>query len=238
MSLTSPPIALRLSSRINDISPRRRARNSDDIIIDGWRGRSSGIAISALMVPGRAVMQYTRSERKRTRLRKTPRSSAARFEVPARSARRNLDIRFLQEDNVRKAKAAPANAGDARTWTAICADTKLLITVLVGQCSTDYALLFVDDLRSRLAHRAQITSDGHRPYLTAMATVFGDDADYAMLQKIYGADRLHRNGTSPAICLGATKRVIYGLQTRAEAEAWIARDRANHMPGRRRKIMN
>ena len=50
-------MALMLSSRISDISPRRSARNSDDIIIDCWRGRSSGIAISALMVPGRAVMQ-------------------------------------------------------------------------------------------------------------------------------------------------------------------------------------
>ena len=42
-SVISPPIAFRLSSRISDISPRRNARNSDDIIMDCWRGRSSGI---------------------------------------------------------------------------------------------------------------------------------------------------------------------------------------------------
>ena len=57
MSLISPPMAFRLSSRISDISPRRSAKNSDDIIIDCCRGRSSGIGISALIEPGRAVMQ-------------------------------------------------------------------------------------------------------------------------------------------------------------------------------------
>jgi IS1 family transposase len=117
---------------------------------------------------------------------------------------------YAKNDNVRKAKAAPANAGDAWTWTAICADTKLLISTLVGQRNTDYALLFVDDLRWRLANRVQITSDGHRPYLAAMDTVFGEDADYAMLQKIYGADPVAEKRYSPAKCLGAVKRVITG----------------------------
>jgi hypothetical protein len=94
--------------------------------------------------------------------------------------------------------------------TAICADTKLLISTLVGQRNTDYALLFVDDLRWRLANRVQVTSDGHRPYLAAMDTVFGDDADYAMLQKIYGADAASEKRYSPAKCLGAVKKVIAG----------------------------
>ena len=79
------------------------------------------------------------------------------------------------------AKAAPQGAGDVWTWTAICADTKLLISTLVGGRDTEYALYFVDDLRGRLAERVQITSDGHRPYLEAVDTVFGNDADYAML---------------------------------------------------------
>ncbi len=117
---------------------------------------------------------------------------------------------YAKQDNVRKAKAAPANAGDAWTWTAICADTKLLITTLVGQRNTDYALHFVDDLRWRLANRVQVTSDGHRPYLAAMDTVFGEDADYAQLQKIYGADPVAEKRYSPAKCLGAVKRVVSG----------------------------
>ena len=117
---------------------------------------------------------------------------------------------YAKNDNVRKAKAAPANAGDAWTWTAICADTKLLISTLVGQRNTEYALAFVDDLRWRLANRVQVTSDGHRPYLAAMETVFGEDADYAMLQKIYGADPIAEKRYSPAKCLGAVKRVVSG----------------------------
>src|SRR3954470_3595217 len=33
---------------------------------------------------------------------------------------------YAKNDNVKKAKSAPANAGDVWTWTALCADTKLL----------------------------------------------------------------------------------------------------------------
>src|SRR5712671_4879850 len=95
---------------------------------------------------------------------------------------------YAKQDNVKRATTAPANAGDAWTWTAICADTKLLISTLVGQRNTDYALMFVDDLRWRLANRVQITRGNHRSYLAAMDTVSGEHADYAMLVKLYGSD--------------------------------------------------
>lgn len=117
---------------------------------------------------------------------------------------------YAKNDNVKHAKAAPQDAGDAWTWTAICADTKLLITTLVGRRDTHYALYFVNDLRERLANRVQVTSDGHRPYLAAMDTVFGEDADYAMLQKIYGSEPQGEKRYSPAKCLGAKKREITG----------------------------
>ena len=55
------------------------------------------------------------------------------------------------------------NAGDMWTWTAIEADTKLLISWLVGGRDSDYAIAFIDDLRERLANRVQLTSDGHTP---------------------------------------------------------------------------
>jgi hypothetical protein len=86
----------------------------------------------------------------------------------------------------------------------------LLVSTLVGGRDTEYALYFVDDLRSRLANRVQITSDGHKPYLAAVDTVFGEEADYAMLQKIYGADPQAEKRYSPAKCLGAVKRPISG----------------------------
>jgi IS1 family transposase len=117
---------------------------------------------------------------------------------------------YAKQDNVRTAKSAPRDPGDAWTWTAICADTKLLISTLVGRRDTEYALHFVDDLRNRLANRVQVASDGHRPYIEAMDTVFGEDADYAMLVKHYGSDPQSERRYSPAICLGATKRQISG----------------------------
>jgi|SRR5581483_1115057 len=117
---------------------------------------------------------------------------------------------YAKNDNVKRARNAPAEAGDAWTWTAIDADSKLLVSWLVGQRNTDSALRFVDDLKSRLSNRVQLTSDGHRPYLVAVDTVFGTDVDYAMLHKIYGSDPVGEKRYSPAICIGAQKRRVKG----------------------------
>lgn len=117
---------------------------------------------------------------------------------------------YAKNDNVKRAKNAPAEAGDVWTWTAIDADSKLLVSWLVGDRTTDSALRFVDDLRSRLANRVQLTSDGHRPYLAAVDTVFGDDVDYAMLNKIYGASPEAERRYSPAVCIGAQKKRVTG----------------------------
>ena len=46
----------------------------------------------------------------------------------------------------------------------------------------------MDDLRKRLRHRVQLTTDGHCPYLVAVREAFGGDVDYAMLVKVYGSD--------------------------------------------------
>jgi IS1 family transposase len=115
---------------------------------------------------------------------------------------------YAKNDNVKEAKAAPADAGDVWTWTAIDADTKLLVSWLVADRTTN----FMDDLKERLANRVQLTSDGHRPYLTAVDTVFGDDVDYAMLQKIYGAEPHGEKRYSPAKCIGTQKREITGSE--------------------------
>ena len=76
-------------------------------------------------------------------------------------------------------------------------------------------MMFMDDLKERLANRVQLTSDGHRPYLDAVDTVFGDDVDYAMLQKIYGAEPHGEKRYSPAKCIGAKKREITGKPDRS-----------------------
>ena len=121
---------------------------------------------------------------------------------------------YAKNDNVRKAKSAPPEAGDVWTWTAICADTKLLVSWYLGARDTDAAMAFVGDLESRLANRIQLTSDGHRPYLTAVDSVFGGDVDYAMLVKIYGADPQAETRYSPAKCIGAEKHPKIGNPVR------------------------
>jgi len=67
------------------------------------------------------------------------------------------------------------------------------------------------DLAERLAHRVQLTTDGHRAYLSAVEDAFGAGIDYAMLQKISGnSEQGPETRYSPAICMGARKAVISG----------------------------
>lgn len=118
--------------------------------------------------------------------------------------------------------------GDVWTWTAIDADTKLIPCWLVGGRTAQYASLFMQDLATRLLHRVQLTTDGHRPYLTAVEDSFGHDIDYAMLVKIYGADP-NDGGTvrySPARIKGATREVIRGNPDPAHISTSYA-ERAN-----------
>jgi IS1 family transposase len=118
---------------------------------------------------------------------------------------------YAKQKNVAKAKTAPANAGDVWTWTAIDADTKVMPSWFVGGRDSDSAIIFVDDLASRLASRVQLTSDGHRAYLEAVEGAFGADIDYAQLVKIYGASPESMKGRySPAECTGAIKTPIEG----------------------------
>lgn len=118
---------------------------------------------------------------------------------------------YAKQKNVATAKAAPEEAGDTWTWTAIEADTKLIVSWLVGGRDSEYALAFMDDLRDRLANRVQLTSDGHKAYLQAVEEAFGADVDYAQLVKLYGAAPESMKGRySPAECIGARKERVEG----------------------------
>lgn len=118
---------------------------------------------------------------------------------------------YAKEKNVRAAKAAPDWAGDTWTWTAIDADTKLVMSWLVGGRDSEYAMAFIDDLSRRLTNRVQLTSDGHRAYLEAVEGAFGGDVDYAMLVKNYGTSPDSAKGRySPAECTGARKETVEG----------------------------
>jgi len=102
--------------------------------------------------------------------------------------------------------------GDIWTWTALDADTKLVPCWFVGHRDAGCAYHFIHDLADRLANRVQLTTDGHKPYLSAVEDAFGADIDYAMLQKIYGKtpEGPEVRYNSPAQCMGAKKAVITG----------------------------
>ena len=117
---------------------------------------------------------------------------------------------YSKQKNVAKAKAAPEGAGDVWTWVAIDADTKLVPCWLVGGRDAGYATEFMQDLAGRLANRVQLTSDGHRAYLSAVEDAFGSDVDYAMLVKHYGDAPEGQRRYSPAVCTGATKMRVSG----------------------------
>lgn len=100
--------------------------------------------------------------------------------------------------------------GDVWTWTAIDADTKIVPAWLIGERDTETAIIFMDDLRSRLANRVQLTTDGHKPYLTAVYDTFGHDVDYAMLIKIYGKEAGDEKRYSPPKCIGTETTIVTG----------------------------
>lgn len=120
---------------------------------------------------------------------------------------------YAKERNVKDAKAAPTDAGDIWTWTAMDRDSKLMISYTVGDRSQATAREFMFDLASRLATRIQLTTDGHGGYLKAVTDAFSGDVDYAMLIKQYGdptGQKGHERKYSPAECTGAKKEAIFG----------------------------
>ena len=117
---------------------------------------------------------------------------------------------YAKQKNVRTAKAAPEGAGDTWTWTALDADSKLIVSWLVGSRDAGSAFTFVSDLADRLATRVQLTSDGQRLYLDAVEDAFGADIDYAQLVKLYGAAPETDTRYSPATCHGVIEKRITG----------------------------
>jgi IS1 family transposase len=118
---------------------------------------------------------------------------------------------YAKQGNVTKDIAdRHPDAGDIWTWTALDADSKLIVSWFIGARDGNAAYTFMQDVASRLRGRVQLTTDGHTPYLAAVEDAFGIDIDYAMLQKIYGSAPETERRYSPAVCLGAIARPIIG----------------------------
>jgi len=122
-------------------------------------------------------------------------------------------VHAKQKNAPNSKRAGDPTIGDCWTWTAIEAETKLLVSYQVGGRDAEYALMLMDDLRGRLANRVQLTTDGHKAYLQAVEEAFGADIDYGMLVKLYGGEtggQGHERKYSPSECLGARKDTITG----------------------------
>ena len=118
---------------------------------------------------------------------------------------------YAKEKNV--THAIREGSGDVWTWVAIDADTKMVVSWVVGDRGADTACVFMNDVADRLANRVQVTTDGHRAYLVAVDRAFDNDIDYAQLVKMYGGSEGTSDNEkkySPAECTGIRKTRITG----------------------------
>jgi IS1 family transposase len=134
---------------------------------------------------------------------------------------RNLPCKRIQADeiwsfvypkqkNVPQEMRGQLGVGDVWTWTALCADTKLIASWYVGRRDAHAAYEFMTDLAGRLTSRVQLTTDGHGAYLSAVDSAFARDIDYAMLVKKYGQAPEAEKRYRPAVCVGCERQVIRG----------------------------
>jgi IS1 family transposase len=134
---------------------------------------------------------------------------------------RGVRVRRLQCDEIWAyvgAKARNVSAekkeigwGDVWTWVGLDADTKLVISYLVGGRGSGWAKDFMLDCASRIVGKPQVTTDMHKPYLAAVEKAFGGDADYAILHKIFGASDEPEKRYSLAQCIGCDMKTVSGV---------------------------
>lgn len=116
-----------------------------------------------------------------------------------------------KQKNVTTPEQEAAGYGDIWTWVSLDADTKLVPCWLVGPRTADAAHEFISDLKSRLANRVQLSTDGHKPYLTAVESAFGSEIDYAMIVKVYGqTSKKDETRYSAPECIGCEKHWVAG----------------------------
>ena len=116
---------------------------------------------------------------------------------------------YGKDKNVSEEKRAEG-AGSLWSWTALDADSKLIVSYLCGGRDAAWANSFMKDVASRLTTRVQITTDGHRAYAEAVEGAFGMDVDYAMLIKLYGSPAAPETRYSPGVCIGTETVYVSG----------------------------
>jgi IS1 family transposase len=117
---------------------------------------------------------------------------------------------YAKEKNVPQDKKGQFGYGDVWTFTALDAETKLIVSWYIGDRDLSNATVFMRDLAGRLKNRVQLTTDGHKMYLEAVEEAFGSEIDFSQLVKIYGKSEESQTRYSPAKCIGVEKNKING----------------------------
>lgn len=143
---------------------------------------------------------------------------------------------YSKEKNIPEDKEGVFGYRDVYTWTAICADSKLVPSWYVGRRDTENATVFMKDLASRMKHRVQLTTDGHRMYLEAVEDAFGSEIDFSQLIKVYGVSEGETEKRySPAKCLGTEKINMIGNPNKKDiSTSYIERANLTMRMGMRR----
>ncbi|MGC2519704.1 MAG: IS1 family transposase [Burkholderiales bacterium] len=144
---------------------------------------------------------------------------------------------YAKEKNVPEQCKGQFGFGDVWTWTALDADSKLILSYRVDRRDEVAAHAFIDDLRGRLANRVQLTADGHHAYLVAVNDVFGADVDFAQLVKLYSIPKTKEDQRrySPGECCGIRKRKIIGQPAKKDiSTSYVERMNLNIRMGSRR----
>jgi IS1 family transposase len=148
---------------------------------------------------------------------------------------------YAKKRNVPKEKQGERGYGDVWTYVALDADTKLVLSYLVGERNAEDAGAFVADLASRLKHRVQISSDGHHLTLKAMRNVFRGNVDYATIWKQFANTKQRPSWLnpdtrySPGVCISIRKTAISGDPDMGKAStSYVERQNLTMRMGMRR----
>ena len=142
---------------------------------------------------------------------------------------------YAKDKNLPDSMRGEPGVGSIWTWTALCADSKLMVSWQLGARDAANAHAFIRDVSERLADRVQLTTDGNRVYLDAVEHYLGGKVDYAMLVKQYGEEKSPERTYSPAKCLGTKRRKIDGDPDMAKVStSYAERQNLNIRMGNRR----
>lgn len=104
--------------------------------------------------------------------------------------------------------------GDQWTFVAMDPMTKLVPVSVVGKRDTATTTRFIGELKSRITSRFQLSTDGFKPYVDAVASVFGNTIDYAQIIKTYATENPGPGRYSPPSVTGIEKNEIFGAPER------------------------